>query len=472
MYNLFLSFIVCLIVFYLFLVLYLKCKMPFWSKQPVFHWYNLGYWLGGAPGLIDPNLPLINKYVDLFNIKTFSLTDMTKESIDLVCEFIKENYICANAVGASAVVTNAVVANAVVAHAVGTNTNAVGTNAVGTNTNAVGTNAVGTRYTPTQVNILAYLQNSNHPSYITVYQEPSLLLTQEAVNIVAVISARPLYVRLHKKSLFGKKKTLFTTYYVDNLCVHPAYRKKGIAATMIQTHYYNLRQQNKRLNTCLFKREGDLNAIVPLVAFKTYCLPLANIVTTQIAPLHTLIEIGVKQLYLLIEFIKSQMGKFNCVILPDVTNLTHLLKTGNIRVYCLVGANAMGANAMGANAMGTNAMGANAMGANVIDTQDGILACYIFRILALAYDGQQACECIATLNTTSLDLFQYGFKQATTVLQEKEKTALLLLEETAHTHQLMTPALHALVTFTSPTAFFFYNYACRALKGVECFIIY
>ena len=418
MYLLFLSFIAILIVFYLFLVLYLKCKMPFWSKQPVFHWYNLFYWLGGPPGLIDPALPLINKYVDLFNIKTFLLTDMQTESTETVCEFIKENYIYANA-------------NA-------------DTNADAVDNKKTNANASGTLYRPTPENILAYLLHSNHPSYFTVYQEPTLLVTQEKSTIVAVISARPLYVRLNNKSLFNTKKTLFTTYYVDNLCVHPAYRKKGIAATMIQTHYYNLRQQNKRLNTCLFKREGDLNAIVPLVAFKTYCLPLANLVNNQCAPLHTLIEIGISQLHLFTEFIKSQMEKFACIILPDVTNLTHLLKTGNLRIYCLVGANA----------------------------QNGIIACYIFRFLALAYDGEKACECIAAVNTGTVDLFQYGFHQAATVLKEKDKIALILLEETAHTHQLMTPTIHTLVKFTSPTAFFFYNYACLTQRGRDCLIIY
>ena len=165
MYVLFLSFITILIVFYLLLVLYLKCKMPFWSKQPVFHWYNLFYWLGGPPGLINPAMPLINKYVDLFNIKTFSLTEMPTEAI---CEFIKANYIYP------------------------------GTDA-----------STSTLYTPTQENILAYLLHSNQPSYFTVYQEPTLLVTQEKANIVAVISARPLYVRLNNKSLFNQFRILY-----------------------------------------------------------------------------------------------------------------------------------------------------------------------------------------------------------------------------------------------------------------------
>ena len=412
-------FIALLIIFYLFLVLYLKCKMPFWSKQPVFHWYNLSYWLSGPPGLISKELPLINKYVDFFNIKTLSLSndEPTDDSSTAMCEFIKDNYI---AVGANA-------------------------NGVGTNANEVGTNTI---YAPTKTQILDYLLHSNHPSYFTVYQEPKLFCQPEestSKDIVAVISARPLYVRLNKKSLFGAEKTMFTTYYVDNLCVHPAYRKKGIASTMIQTHYYNLRRQNKQITTCLFKREGALNAIVPLVAFNTYCVSLAGLVNNLRAPQHTLIEIGINQLHLCMDFIKSQMTTFSCVILPDVTSLTHLLKTGNIKIYCLI---------------------------NALGTTSTIVACYIFRLLELTYDGKKTSECIATINSSTVDLFHYGFHQACTILKEKQNISLLLMEETAHTGLLLTSTLKTLVQFTSPTAFFFYNYACYTLKGRECLIVY
>ena len=409
------SCITCLIIFYLFLILYLKCKMPFWSKQPVFHWYNLSYWIGGPPGLISKELPLINKYVDFFNVKTLSLTDNENNNDENtnICEFIKENYIYVDA-----------------------------------NTSKVDANAVGTIYAPTKANILDYLLHSNHPSYFTVYQEPKLFVqTEEATSkdIVAVISARPLYVRLNKKSLFGSEKTMFTTYYVENLCVHPAYRKKGIASTMIQTHYYNLRRQNKQITTCLFKREGELNAIVPLVAFNTYCLSLTGLVNNLLAPHHTLIEIGINQLHLCMDFIKNQMTKFNCVILPDVTSLTHLLKTENIKIYCLI---------------------------NALGTANNIIACYIFRLLELTYDGKKTCECIATINAYTVDLFHYGFHQACTILKEKQQISLLLMEETAHTGLLLTPTLKTLIQFTSPTAFFFYNYACYTLKGRECLIVY
>jgi hypothetical protein len=430
MYLILLSLIAILIVFYLFLVLFFKCKMPFWSKQPVFHWYNLMYWLGGPPGLMIKDLPVINKYVDLFNIKTFSLTDYesegNKEAIETICEFIKKNYIY--------------------------------------------TTNQGVLYTPNKSHILDYLINSNHPGYFTLYQEPKMLLQTETsvtdTDIIAVISARPLYVRLNKKSLFKKEKIMFTTYYVDNLCVQPAYRKKGIASTMIQTHYYNLRQKNKQINTCLFKREGDLNAIVPLTAFKTYCLNMAQLLNTIsintisiVLPIqYSLIEIGVNQLHLCIDFIKSQMANFSCVILPDVTSLAHLIKTENLKIYCLLA-------------------GANAMGANGIANGLGIVACYIFRLMDLTYDNEKACECIATINTIPTAVFQQGFLQASKLLKEKQQITLILLEETAHASQILSVlashiALASHIKFTSPTAFFFYNYACYSIKSQKCLIVY
>ena len=424
MYIILLYIFIFIILFYIFIALYFTCKMPFWSKQPVFHWYNILYWLNGPPGLVSKELPQINKYVDLCNIKTFSLNENylevenadNKEEFSSICEFIKINYIYTN--------------------------DAVDTNAV--DTNAVDTNAVGTVYAPTKDNILDYLLHSNHPSYFTIYREAKICVLPDSKDIIAVISARPLYVRLKKTALLSTTKTMFTTYYVDNLCVQAAYRKKSIAATMIQTHYYNLRHKNKLINNCLFKREGKLNSIVPLVTFNTYCLSLEGLVNNLSAPQHSIIEVSITHIHLFIDFLKNNMKYFNCIILPDITNLSHLIKSGNLRIYCLV----------------------------INNSINNIIACYVFRLLELTYDEEKTSECIATINTGPIDLFQYGFHQACSLLKQQANIALILIEETAHTDKLMTPTLKQLVKFTSPTAFFFYNYACYTIKKQKCLIIY
>ena len=52
--------------------------------------------------------------------------------------------------------------------------------------------------------------------------------------------------------------------YVDFLCVHKKHRKKGIAQKIIYTHAVQA-SQNMENPIFLFKREGKLNFIVPLL---------------------------------------------------------------------------------------------------------------------------------------------------------------------------------------------------------------
>mgnify|MGYP000176613599 CR=1 FL=1 len=89
-------------------------------------------------------------------------------------------------------------------------------------------------------------------------------------ELIGIMTTRPVNITV-------KNSNTFIAYYVDNLCVHPDYRKHGIAQQMIQTHYYNLRKNNKKIQVCLFKREGELNAIVPLVAYKTTGYNIKNV---------------------------------------------------------------------------------------------------------------------------------------------------------------------------------------------------
>ena len=75
---------------------------------------------------------------------------------------------------------------------------------------------------------------------------------------------RPLYIS------FNNKNINLTVGYVDNLCVHSSNRKQGIAPNLIQTQYYQIQHMNDKLKVYLFKREGDMTAIVPLTTYKTF----------------------------------------------------------------------------------------------------------------------------------------------------------------------------------------------------------
>ena len=161
-------------------------------------------------------------------------------------------------------------------------------------------------------------------------------------------------------------------------------------------------------------------------------------------------------MHLFVDFIKIQMGTFECSILPDITNLTGLIKTGNIKVYCLVDVSSTN---IGAN-VGTN-----------------IVACYIFKIINASYDGQKAVDCIATISACDSDIFIKGFGLA---LQKLEQVTLVLIEDTSHSNRILSNVsvnaisvhANANIKFISPTAFFFYNYACYSFKKNEVLIIY
>jgi ribosomal protein S18 acetylase RimI-like enzyme len=398
----------CLLLLYFIPLAYIRLKMPFWHTQPVFHIYNLKYWFN-PPGQITKNKDVSNKYVNLLNNELMPLAASAgasaaapadKTKIMQICHFIKDYYV-------------------------------------------IHPEAI---YKPSAEDILAYLQSNNHPSYFNVYQEPRLLFGAESIpipdnEILGVISARVLNVTLLKKK-GNQKKTAFPVYYIDNLCVKPSHRKKNIAPQMIQTLYHRISQANPKVQAYLFKREGQLNAIVPLVCYHTYAFEMrqfvpASLVTGAIQ----LLVIGVQQLNVLVSFIKEQRTQFECVILPDVSNLLHLIKTGKLLIYGLL------------------------FGGELI-------AVYVFRPLELYYQGQKTVECIAVIsNCLTPDILVAGFND----IVVKLRAEVLLIEETAHSKPIITELqknTSVKEKFKSPTAFFFYNYVCYSFDKEKTLIIY
>jgi hypothetical protein len=366
--------------------------MNFWHTQPVFHIYNLKYWLK-PPGIINKEPPPVNKFVNLSNNKLINLSEEKSILTKQLCNFIQDYYI----IHPSAA------------------------------------------YKPSESDIMAYLECSNHPAYFNVYQEARLLFEQGSIaglpdnEIVGVTSARVLNVT------FPAKKIKMPVYYIDNLCVKPGYRKKGIPPQMIQTFYYNISRNNPKVNAYMFKREGTLTAIVPLICFNTHHFDITNFQTSYVLnPAMSIIEIGAQQLNMLIGFIKEQMPKFDCVVLPDVSSVLNLIKLEKLIIYCII------------------------MGGEVI-------AAYVFRPLELYYAGKKTVECIAVIsNCLNTDVLTAGFNMSLLKVMTKCKgTGILLIEETAHSEPVIAALTHdstVLRKYTTPTAFFLYNYACYSVE--------
>ena len=390
--------------------------MRFWRTQPVFHLYNLKYWLK-PPGFINKQPPPVNKYVNLVNNKLINLSTQAdnenngeKVKIEKICKFIQDYYVL---------------------HPTAS-------------------------YKPSQEDILAYLQSTNHTSFFNVYQEPTYLLENGVPSgtldeeIIGVASARVLNVTFYPKRKINKRKgnkqIAFPAYYVDNLCVKPAYRKKDIPPQMIQTFYYNVSRTNAKVNAYMFKREGRLTAIVPLVYYETHSFDITNFQTDVLLnPSMTLLDIKEQQLNVLINFIKEQKTRFDCTILPDVSSFLHLVKLGKLLVYGILLGNEL-------------------------------IAAYIFRPLELYYEGKKTVECIAIIsNCKTSEVLVAGFNMSLLRCKVKSEADILLIEGTAHSQPIIA-ALQKNVSvfkkFTSPTAFYLYNYACYSFKKERTLLIY
>ena len=446
------------IVLFLTATAYIRIKMKFWHLQPVFHLYDLRYWVQ-PPGIIKPELPTGNKFLNIVNIQTVAITDEDNDTntgalnavdIDRACALIQQHFVSDKRV----------------------------------------------RYEPSKADLLAYLRHSNHSGYLSFYKKPKMLFVPAEVaeasalptsesaldhySLAAVCSARPLNVLGTSRS--GAN---FVTYYVDNLCVKPAYRQQGLAPQMIQTQCHQLRHLNKKIQTCLFKREGALTAIVPLVAFHTAAFWMASL---NFPPLHastTCIDVNVKQLGLFADFVKAERGRFTWSIMPDLSNIAGLLTAGCLSIHLLTQAGLSRALYVFRHPKLYYKMGSTAVkGPNkeqASQQQQGSQQ---------QAPQQQAIELITALkgNTISSELFVAGLGLA--LKQDRSRSAaggagqgnssggataaeVLLLEQVADAVQLGEAIkTSSAPLFTSPTAFYWYNYAAYTCEPSKFLILY
>lgn len=394
-----LLYIIAFIIFtYLILKAFVKIKFHFWSAQPVFHIYDLHHWLRPNK-IISSALPEMNKYVNLVNIKTKRIDEMSDKQITVVCKFIRENYL--------------------------------------RNKTA--------EYSPDEHHIVEYMKGANHPSYVSVYYRPKLLCEASAgsetetnieTDIYSVISARILNITM-------KGIGSFPLYYIDNLCVNPAMRKKGVAPKSIQTLHYHLRRANEKIHTFLFKREGEMTAIVPLTTFTTCGYDVSGIRRFELphASMNVL-EVTTKSLVLFVDFIQRHRDSYDCVVVPDVTNLGNMIDAGIISIRGIL-------------------------------EHGKLIAVYVFRDAATLYDGQRALELVTSISACHFNEIYYaGFTQALHSCCKEWNATKVVVDGVGGNH-LITQCLRErghVPFLSSPSAFFLYNYVSYTFPPEKCFL--
>jgi len=284
-YILFFSTLIILLVYG-----YIRLKFGFWALQPVFHIYDIGYFIK-TPGIIDQEPPQKNKYTNFKNIETILFSDLTSVQTQRFVNLIKANYL----------------------------------------------QDKDNVFNPREENILPYLTGHNSKTFVSFYNEEMCRIdlkkgtTINTASTIGVMTTRPIHIAIHSKD------AKFDAYYVDYLCVDIMHRKKGIAPQLIQTHHYNQRILNKNIVVSLFKREDELTGIVPLTIYSTYGFSVKTWTKPEeLSGEYNLIEINNQNLHLLTNFIREKESNFDISICVEITNIVELIKTKNIFVYIIL----------------------------------------------------------------------------------------------------------------------------------------
>jgi hypothetical protein len=267
-------------------------KWPFWSKQPVFHYWNAMLWL--KPDRVINSTP-VNKNSRYYDRSVIfqEIGDATPEIISEFCELVKNHFMRSKEVD----------------------------------------------FSPSPVNILAHFKYHSSPSHIAYLKEP---ITNK---MLGAITGRPLTCYFSETSPQGKvSSTRIPMNYVDYLCVDTNNRKKNVAPRLIYTYYANQQPSNQ---VCLFKREGDTHFIVPLCAYMTYGVSLEKLFynlrirkkTFLLPPQTSILHVNdTKSLAIITQYENTLKSAFKCLIVPAATNIAHLIEAKVFQIYATIAA--------------------------------------------------------------------------------------------------------------------------------------
>jgi len=352
-----------------------------------------------APGIIDDSLPEKNKYTNFKNIETIVFSELTSLQTQRFVALIRQNYL--------------------------------------QNKDNI--------FSPQSENIVPYLNGHNAKTFVSLYTEDYHMVDLKKgtavtdARVVGAMTSRPVYVSINN----GYAGAKFCAYYVDYLCVDKAYRKKGVAPQLIQTHHYNQRRINKNIVVSLFKREDELTGIVPLCAYSTYGFRVDTWTKpADLLSVYKLVEVNAQNFHLLFNFMVTHSKKFDIIINSEATNIIELIKTKNIFIYIII-------------------------------ADDNIVAAYFFRKSCVQIEkGMEVLSCFASISNADDNIFIQGFKISFWKIAAENYFGFAAIEDISDNHIIIENImLKTRPLIVSPTAYFFYNFGYPTFKANKVLII-
>lgn len=373
-------FYIILSIIILVIIVYItyKVKYGYWSRQPVFHYHNIFYWYN-PPGVIEKGDVEISKYYNP-QIEFIESDKITTEKKELFAILLKSHFMPYK----------------------------------------------GEKYAPTTDEIMNSFQSHDRPSYIG--------LNYDNNTLISTLSTIPIHIFFD-----GNKQEI---YYADFLCVHPRYRKQGVAQRIINTVQTNHRLKDaahKRETSILFKREGKSMLIVPLTIYKNYVFDISlwdKNVNFNEHPFIQLIKLTKQTSNFLLELLNKCVYKFKCVIMQNIGHLLYLCEKSELTITILL----------------------------VNKKPTGF---YVFRDPYITYNNNKSVEMIASYNdNTTNEIFALGFLSS--IKHINKNTKRLLMTDSGHNNIILNIILEKYKIITVLMAsFYFYNYATRPLMSYD-----
>jgi len=389
-----LYFSIVLVICLLLFWIQFKIRNPFWSLQPVNHRHQ--FWRKYQKcGVINPNFK-IWKFLNFIDIQTIPWSDLDESKIKEFEKHIGINFL----------------------------------------------NRGDLKYQPSsEKHIIPYF-NQDSNAYLSFYRKNNIIL--------GAITNRTLRVHLGNSERFAVS-------YIDYLCVHRGNRKKRIAPELIQTHeYFQRTESNKKCLVSLFKKEGRLTNIIPLVRFKMNAFKINDITNDNSNYISSsninqglpsgvsLVKITKSNINLLYHFLDVIRKEFICFIIAPPETLLETINHNSIHIYTLV-------------------------------QNKEIISAFFFRETGTYSNSiKENLELFASLNNSIDDgVFIQGFYTALEKMKENFKH--IYIEHTGHTHTLLKDIIYQkkkFPIFHSLCAYYLYNYNVNELKDPSqcCFL--